>query len=88
MFNGDWAAIIRPQRSSYHPHVRKVWGDGKLVHLSGLPVADTGEDPLSQVCGTVSSECLSGLYPTPIRSAILKTYLFWCMNGKFAFLMG
>jgi hypothetical protein len=33
----------------------EVWGDGKLLHLSGLPVADTRDDPLSPVCGTVGS---------------------------------
>jgi hypothetical protein len=38
----------------------KVWGEYKLVHLSGLPVTGTGDDPLSPVCGTVGSECLSG----------------------------
>jgi hypothetical protein len=39
----------------------KVWVDDKLLHLSGLPVTDTGEDPLSSLCGTTDSECLSGL---------------------------
>jgi hypothetical protein len=27
----------------------EVWGDDKLVHLSGLPVTDTENDPLSPV---------------------------------------
>jgi hypothetical protein len=39
----------------------EVWGDDKLVHLLGLPVTDTGENPLSPVYGMVGSECLSGL---------------------------
>jgi hypothetical protein len=46
--------------------VDKVWGDDKLVHLSGLPVTDMGDDPLSPICDTVGSECISGLYPIPI----------------------
>jgi hypothetical protein len=66
----------------------KVWGNDKLLHLSRLPVTDTGEDPLIPVRGMVGSECLSGLYPTPIRGAILNMPLFWCMNGEFTFLVG
>jgi hypothetical protein len=65
-----------------------VWGDKKRVHLSGLPCIDTGDDPPSPVCDTVRSECLSGLYPIPIREAILRTPLVWCMNGDVVFSVG
>jgi hypothetical protein len=66
----------------------EVWGDDKILHLSGLPVTDTGEDLLNQLFGTVCIECLSGLYPIPIRSALLKTPLVWCMNGEVTFSVG
>jgi hypothetical protein len=59
----------------------EVWGKEKLVHLSGLPVTDTCDDPLSPVCGTFGSECLLGLYPVPVRELIMKTPLVWCMSG-------
>jgi hypothetical protein len=63
----------------------EVWGDDKLLHLSVLPVTDTGEVPLSPICGTVGSEYISGLYPTPIAGSILKTPLVWCLNGDVDF---
>jgi hypothetical protein len=66
----------------------KVWGEDKLVHLSGLPVTDTGKDPLSPLCGTVGSECLLGMYPVLVRDLILKTPLVWCMNGDVVFSVG
>jgi hypothetical protein len=66
----------------------EVWGDNKLVHLSGLPVTDTGDNPLSPLCGMVGSECLSGLYPLPIIEAILRKHLVWCMNGDVVFSVG
>jgi hypothetical protein len=66
----------------------KVWGEDKLIHLSGLPVTDTGEDPLIPICGTVGSECLLGVYPVPFRDSILKTPLVWCMNGDVVFSVG
>jgi hypothetical protein len=66
----------------------KGWGDDKLVHLSGIPVANMGDNPLSLVCGTVRSECLSGLYPIQIRKEIIRTPLVWCMNGDVVFSVG
>jgi hypothetical protein len=66
----------------------EVWGEDKLVHLSGLPVTDTGDDPLSPICGTVGSECLLGLYPVPVGYSILKTPLVWCMNNNVVFSVG
>jgi hypothetical protein len=66
----------------------EVWVDDKLVHLLGLPVTNTGDDPLRPVCGTVGSECLSGLYPIPIREEILRKPPVWCMNGDVVFLVG
>jgi hypothetical protein len=66
----------------------KVWGGDKLLHLLGHPVTDMGDDPQIPVCGTVSSECLSGLYPTPIRESILRTPAVWCVNGDVDFLVG
>jgi hypothetical protein len=74
--------------SALTPTSDEVWGDDKLLHLLGLPVTYTGEDPISPVYGTVGSECFSGLYPTPIRCAILKTPLVWCMNRQLDFLVG
>jgi hypothetical protein len=62
-----------------------VWGDDKLLHLLGLPVTDTVDDPISPVCGTMGTECLSGIYPTHIRDAIIKMPLVWCMNWDVAF---
>jgi hypothetical protein len=66
----------------------EVWGKDKLIHLSGLPVTDTGKDPLSPLCGTVGSECLLGMYPVLVRDLILKTPLVWCMNGDVVFSVG
>jgi hypothetical protein len=66
----------------------EVWGEDKLVHLSGLPVTNTYNDPLSHVCGTVGSECLLGLYLVPVRDSILKTPLVWCMNEDVVFSVG
>jgi hypothetical protein len=66
----------------------KVWGDAKFLHLSRLPVTDTGDDPMSPVCGMTGSKCLSGLYPTPIREYILTTSLVWCMHGDVSFSVG
>jgi hypothetical protein len=66
----------------------KVWGDAKLVHLLGLPVTDMGYNPLRPVCGMVGIEYLSGLFPIPIREAILRTPLVWCMNGDVVFSVG
>jgi hypothetical protein len=66
----------------------EVWGDDKLVHLLGLPVTNKGEGPLVPVCGTVDSECLSGMYPIPIHIVILKTPLVWRMNDEVAFMAG
>jgi hypothetical protein len=66
----------------------EVWGEDKLIHRSGLPVTDTGNNPLRPVCGTVGSECLLGLYPVPVRDSILKTPLVWCMNGDVVFSVG
>jgi hypothetical protein len=66
----------------------EVWGKDKLIHLSGFPVTDTGCDPLSPICGTVGSECLSGLYLVPIRDSILKNPLVWCMNSDVVFSVG
>jgi hypothetical protein len=66
----------------------EVWGEDKLIHLSGLPVTNTGDNPLSPVRGMVGSECLSGLYPVPIRDAIQRTPLVWCMNGDVVFSVG
>jgi hypothetical protein len=59
----------------------EIWGEDKVVHLSGLPVTNMGDDPLSPTCGIVGSTCLLGLYPGTIRHLILKTPLVWCMNG-------
>jgi hypothetical protein len=66
----------------------EVWGEDKLIHLSGLPVTDTGDNPLSPVCGTVRSACLLGLYPVPVRDSILKTPLIWCMHGDVVLSVG
>jgi hypothetical protein len=66
----------------------EVRGNDKLVHLSGLPGITPGEEPLSPVCGTVSSECLSGPSPTTIRNSILQTPLVWCTKGKLIFSVG
>jgi hypothetical protein len=66
----------------------EVWGEDKLVHLLGLPVAYTGDDPMIPVCGTVSSACLLGLYRISFRDLILKTPLVWCMNGDVVFSVG
>jgi hypothetical protein len=63
----------------------EVWGGDTLVHLSALQVIDMEDEPLIPVCGTVSSEYLSGQSPTPICSTILQTPLDWCMNGTFVF---
>jgi hypothetical protein len=57
------------------------------VHLLILPVTDIGDDPISPVCGTVGSECLSDRYPFPIRESILITPLVWCMHGDVVFLV-
>jgi hypothetical protein len=62
----------------------EVWGDDTLLHLLGLPVNDMGEYPFNPVCGTVGTECHSGLHPTPIRCTVLKTPLVWCMNWIFS----
>jgi hypothetical protein len=63
----------------------EVWGRDTLVHLSGLPLTDTEDEPLDPVCGTVISECLSGKSSTPIHSTILQTPLVWCMNSAVIF---
>jgi hypothetical protein len=65
----------------------EVWGEDKLVHLSGLPVTDTVA-PLSPAYGTVGSECILGMYPVPVRYSILKTPLVWCMSGDVVFSVG
>jgi hypothetical protein len=66
----------------------EVWGENKLIRLSGLPVTDTGDDPVSPICGTVGSECLLGLYPVPVRDSIMKTPLVWCLKGDVVFSVG
>jgi hypothetical protein len=32
----------------------EVWGRDKLIHLSGLPVTNTEDEPVITICGTVS----------------------------------
>jgi hypothetical protein len=64
----------------------QVCGKDKLMHLSSLPVTNMGDNPLSPVCGTFGS--LLGLYPVPIRDSILKTPLFWYMNGDMVLSVG
>jgi hypothetical protein len=66
----------------------EVWGDENLLRLLGLPVTDTGDNPMSPVCGTVGSKCISGLYRTPIREEILRMPLVWCMNGDVVLSVG
>jgi hypothetical protein len=65
-----------------------VWGDDKLMHLSGLPFTDMGDDQLRAVCSMVRVECISGLYPVPIREEVIRIPLVWCMNGDVVFLVG
>jgi hypothetical protein len=66
----------------------EVWGEDKLIYLSGRRVTDTVDDPLSPVYGTVRSECLFGLYPVPFRDWILKKPLVWCMHSDMLFSVG
>jgi hypothetical protein len=66
----------------------EVRGEDKLVHISGLPVTVTGDDPLIPACGTVGSEYLLGLCPVPVRDSILTTPLVWCMNSDVVFSVG
>jgi hypothetical protein len=53
----------------------EVLGEDKLIHLSGLPVTNTGDNPLNPVCGTDQRKFLLFLYMVPVRDSILKTPL-------------
>jgi hypothetical protein len=66
----------------------EIWGKDKLIHLSGLPVTDTGNDPMSPICGTVGSEFILDMFPVPVGYLILKTPMVWCMNSDVVFSVG